>query len=82
MSKKKAASKLAVPAIRGRVLGVSVYRGFARLCDIAEISKADVYDQNNNPTGTQRDLSPSHARDAHEYVRTHELGFWPEVFLS
>src|SRR5208283_4702211 len=21
------------------------------------------------------------ARDAHDYVRTHDLGFWPEVFL-
>lgn len=81
MSKKKPASKLVVPAIRGRVLGVNVYRGFARLCKLAEISKADVYDQSNNPTGTQRDLSRSHARDAHEYVRSRDLGFWPEVFL-
>lgn len=77
----KLPSKLVVPAIRGRVLGVNVYRGFAKLSDLAEISKADVYDQQSNPHGTQRDLSPSHARDAYEYVRTHELGFWPEVFL-
>jgi DGQHR domain-containing protein len=74
-------SKLSVPAIRGRVLGVNVYRGFAKLCDLADISKADIYDQNKNPKGTQRDLSPAHARDAHEYVRTRDLGFWPEVFL-
>jgi DGQHR domain-containing protein len=74
-------SKLVVPAVRGRVLGVDVYRGFAKLCDLAEISKADIYDQKKNPTGTQRDLSPAHARDAYEYVRTRDLGFWPEVFL-
>src|SRR5256885_8502921 len=72
---------LVVPAIRGRVLGVNVYRGFAKLCDLADISQADIYDQEKNPTGTQRDLSANHARDAHEYVRTHDLGFWPEVFL-
>ncbi len=80
---KKAASpkKLVIPAIRGRVLGVNVYRGFARVCDLAELFIADVYDKKQNPTGTQRDLSASHARDAHEYVKTRELGFWPEVFL-
>jgi len=72
---------LKVPAVRGRVLGIPVYRGFATLCELAEISKADIYDQNNNPTGTQRDLSPTHAREAYEYVKTRDLGFWPEVFL-
>lgn len=79
--KSKLPSKLVVPAIRGRVLGVNVYRGFAKLCDLAEISQADIYDQKSNPTGTQRDLNSRHARDAYEYVRTRELGFWPEVFL-
>lgn len=72
---------LEVPVIKGTVLGVNVYRGFARLCDLARISKADIYDQVNNPTGTQRDLNPKHAREAYEYVRTHDLAFWPEVFL-
>lgn len=69
------------PAIRARVLGVQVYRGFAKLADLADISKADIYDQKNNPTGTQRDLIPAHAREAYEYVKDRELGFWPEVFL-
>ncbi|CAE6724990.1 DGQHR domain-containing protein [Candidatus Nitrotoga fabula] len=73
--------KLSVPVIRGRVLGVNAYRGFAKLCDLADISKADIYDQNSNPLGTQRDLSVSHAKDAYEYVKSKELGFWPEVFL-
>src|SRR5947199_9468547 len=72
---------LEVPVIKGTVLGVNVYRGFARLCDLARLSKADIYDQVNNPTGTQRDLNPKHAREAYEYVRTHDLAFWPEVFL-
>lgn len=73
--------KLCVPVIRGRILGVNAYRGFAKLCDLADISKADIYDQNTNPSGTQRDLSIPHAKDAYEYVKSKELGFWPEVFL-
>lgn len=72
---------LKVKVIKGKVLGVDVYRGFARLCDLALISHADVYDQATNPTGTQRDLSPKHAKQAYEYVRTRTLAFWPEVFL-
>lgn len=73
--------KLEVPVIKGTVLGVNVYRGFAKLCDLSRISKADIYDQVNNPTGTQRDLNLKHAKEAYEYVKTHDLAFWPEVFL-
>jgi DGQHR domain-containing protein len=72
---------LELQVMSGRVLGVDVYRGYARLCDLANISKADVFDQKTNPFGTQRDLSPKHARDAYGYVKEHELAFWPEVFL-
>lgn len=81
--KKKAAAvpNLTIPVVRGKVLGVSVYRGFTNLADLALFSKADIYDSQNNPTGMQRDLSVSHAKDAYEYVKTRELGFWPEVFL-
>ena len=69
------------PAVRAKVFGVKVYRGFANLADLADVSKADIYDQQNNPTGTQRDLNPAHARDAYEYAKKRDLGFWPEVFL-
>ncbi|MBL0967704.1 MAG: DGQHR domain-containing protein [Brevundimonas sp.] len=70
-----------IRVLRDEVLGVDVMRGFARLCDLAKISRADVFDEKSNPTGTQRDLSPKHAREAYEYARTTELGYWPEVFL-
>jgi DGQHR domain-containing protein len=70
-----------VPVTKGRVLGVDVLRGYARLCDLAAISRPDIYDAKKNPFGTQRDLSPKHARDAYEYVKTRDLAFWPEVFL-
>ncbi len=67
--------------IRGEVLGIDVVRGFAPLSVLAKISKADIFDEHSNPTGTQRDLSPKHARDAYEYARNTERGYWPEVFL-
>lgn len=73
---------VSIQVMKGTVLGVKVYRGFARLCDLAAVSKADVYDQKLNPMGTQRDLNPAHARQAYEYVKSRTLAFWPEVFLS
>jgi DGQHR domain-containing protein len=74
--------KIVIPVIRGHILGVNVYRGYAPLNLLTEISKADIYDQKKNPLGTQRDLSPTHASNAYEYVKKSELGFWPEIFLS
>lgn len=70
-----------INVIRGEVLGIDVVRGFASLSQIARISKADIFDEHANPLGTQRDLSPKHARDAYEYARNTERGYWPEVFL-
>jgi DGQHR domain-containing protein len=72
---------ITVPAIQGKVLGVAVYRGFARLSDLAKLSDADVYDREKNPTGTQRDLSPKHAKEAYEYITNSDPGFWPEIVL-
>lgn len=70
-----------IDVIRGEVLGIDVVRGFAPLSLLARISKPDIFDEKANPTGTQRDLSPKHARDAYEYARRTERGYWPEVFL-
>lgn len=72
---------LEFPVTSGKVLGVSVLRGYARLCDLSLVSRADVYDPKTNPNGTQRDLSPKHAKDAYDYVRSKEIGFWPEIVL-
>jgi DGQHR domain-containing protein len=73
---------LKIKVMRSNVLGVDVVRGFASLSDLARISRPDVYDEKANPTGTQRDLSPKHAREAYEYARTSSRGYWPEVLLS
>ncbi|WP_299145966.1 DGQHR domain-containing protein [uncultured Tateyamaria sp.] len=80
--KNRTKSKVQIDVLVGEVLGVKVARGFARLCDLARMSRPDIYDAKTNPTGTQRDLSPKHARDAYGYVQEEDLAFWPEVFLS
>lgn len=80
--KKEMPSILRLPAIRSKMLGVNVYRGFAELGILSDISNADIYDQKDNPLGTQRDLSLAHARDAYNYVKSKDFGFWPELFLS
>lgn len=73
---------LGIPVVLSHVMGIRVARGFAPICNLSEISRADIYDAVTNPTGTQRDLSPKHARDAYEYIRTEEVGFFPEIFLA
>lgn len=75
-------SSLKIPVVVSTVMGVKVLRGFAPICDLADVSRPDIYDASSNPTGTQRDLSPKHARDAYEYMRSEEIGFFPEVFLA
>lgn len=78
---KHLSTTLSIPVIRSKMLGVNVYRGFADLSKLSELSKADIYDQEKNPKGTQRDLSIKHAKEAYTYIKTNEFGFWPEVFL-
>ncbi len=73
--------KFSFEVIKGKVLGVNVFRGYGKLSEISQISKADIYDVKNNPTGTQRDLSPKHAREAYFYIKNADIAFWPEVFL-
>lgn len=70
-----------IPVIQGKVLGVELFRGYAPLSVLSLISRPDIYDSVTNPTGTQRDLSPKHAKEAYEYVRYRDFAFWPEVFL-
>lgn len=43
-------------------------RGSAPLCDLARISRADIFDQVTNPKGLQRDLSRRHALDVYDYL--------------
>ena len=68
--------------VTGNCLGHATYRGFASLSYLSDISRADVFDQENNKLGTQRNLTPSHARKAYQYVTMRENAFYPEVVLN
>jgi DGQHR domain-containing protein len=63
-------------------LGQQAYRGFAPLKDLAEISRADIFDQDKNPVGTQRNLSVQHARKAYQYETEVTQAFYPEMIFN
>src|ERR1035441_2229653 len=73
---------LSFPVLAGTCLGYKAYRGFAPLADLTRISEADIFDQEKNRLGTQRNLSVQHARRAHEYVASTEQAFYPEMILN
>jgi DGQHR domain-containing protein len=52
------------------------------LSELARISEADIFDQETNRTGTQRNLSMQHARRAYQYVSDTERAFYPELILN
>jgi len=73
--------------LKGNSLNTVVYRGFAKAKDLAKISEPDIFDQTNNPFGTQRDLKDWHARQAHAYgagniERGTKQRIWPEILLN
>ncbi len=83
--KTKSKKKLGLPkfaVIIGTCLGHEAYRGFGALKDLAGISKADIFDQERNRLGTQRNLSIQHARKAYQYVTEKENAFYPEIILN
>jgi len=70
------------PVILGTCLGHEAYRGFGPLKDLAKISQPDIFDQESNPSGTQRNLSLQHARKAYQYVTEKKHAFYPEMILN
>ena len=73
-------------AFKSKNLDTECYRGTAPLAELAIVSHADVFDQDTNREGLQRDLSPSHAAGAYEYAarkpdKNHPRAF-PEVVLN
>jgi DGQHR domain-containing protein len=66
----------------GPCLGYKAFRGFAPLKELARISSADVFDQDDNRLGTQRNLNVQHARKAHKYVSGVDKAFYPELILN
>lgn len=83
--KSKAGSRLRLPnfpVFVGTCLGYQAFRGFAPLSELAKISKADIFDQDKNRLGTQRNLSLQHARKAYQYVSGTDRAFYPEMILN
>lgn len=70
------------PVVKGKCLGHVAYRGFGSLSEIAGISKADIFDQDKNRSGTQRNLNVPHARKAYQYVKNTDKAFYPEMILN
>lgn len=73
-------------AFKSRNLDTECYRGTAALAELAIVSEADVFDQDTNRDGLQRDLSPTHAANAYDYVsrpsdKDHPRAF-PEIVLN
>jgi len=72
-------------AIKSKALDVESYRGFAKLSELARISRPDEYDEVKHPEGIQRDLNKGCARKAYDYAANPIRGekrIWPEVILS
>ena len=74
-------------ALEGANLGTTVYRGYAPLSEQARVSTPDTYDQDDNPTGTQRDLNRAHAQKAYFYAKEGlgalgERQLWPELIYN
>jgi DGQHR domain-containing protein len=74
--------------IVGRDIDNVAIRGFAPLDMLAAISAPDVFDDEINPTGTQRDLKPKHAQASFEYATAQpsseerKTRAFPEILLN
>lgn len=81
-----ATNTVSIIALKSDNLDTVCFRGSAPMADLTRISQADVFDQETNHSGLQRDLSRRHALDAYEYVaKPKEDGkprAFPEVVLN
>ena len=73
----------------GTNLNIQVLRGYATLDKLALISAADVFSQDANPEGTQRDANERHAKDVLNYALASldaepatEPKAFPEIILN
>jgi DGQHR domain-containing protein len=84
-TKSKSESKSTLPTfpvLVGTCLGYPAFRGFAPLSELSRVSRADIFDQDSNRLGTQRNLSLQHARKAYQYVSGTTSAFYPEMILN
>lgn len=77
------------PCVVGQNLNLATLRGFSTLDVLAEISAPDIFDQVDNPTGTQRDLKSKHAQECFSYAMDsialapeESPRYFPEIILN
>jgi DGQHR domain-containing protein len=80
MTKLEGINQIELIAEESKNLDTRCFRGSAPLAHLAVISQADVFDQDKNPDGLQRDLSPKHAAEAYEYVSKELDADFPRAF--
>lgn len=80
MSKLSGVRQIEVTAHEAKNLDTICYRGSAPLAHLALVSQADIFDQETNPDGLQRDLSPKHASDAYEYAHREPDPDYPRAY--
>lgn len=67
-------------ALESKNLDTVCYRGSAPLADLTRCSHADIFDQDLNPEGLQRDLSRKHAAEAYAYAAAEPVKDRPRAF--
>lgn len=80
------AQTISIIALESKNIDTTCYRGSAPIAQLTRFSHADVFDQDLNPEGLQRDLSKKHAAEAYAYLareRDPKLPrAFPEVILN
>jgi hypothetical protein len=73
----------------GQNLNLVTLRGYSSLDVLAEISAPDIFDQVDNPNGTQRDLKSQHAQECFSYAMDSTSlapeefpRYFPEIILN
>lgn len=76
------------PCVVGRDIDLLAIRGFATLDSLALVSSPDVFDDEVNPSGTQRELKLGHANSSFRYATEDhdpdgtDVRAFPEVILN
>lgn len=80
MTADAAPNTITLLALESTNLDTVCYRGSARIADLTRVSSADIFDQDLNPEGLQRDLSKKHAAEAYEYAAREPNPSLPRAF--
>ena len=71
---------ISIIALESKNIDTVCYRGSAPIAQLTRFSQADVFDQDTNPDGLQRDLSKKHAAEAYAYLARDRNAKLPRAF--